>query len=127
MKGVIPYSKFTIKHIPIIQHEMGFRGVKFDKKWSIRKLAQALMEYCLIIQRTERQKTGESVKDNDLNEKPSYQYLDLLMISILIMMMMCHQIDESVRTNSLVVVVRHGMGQDSSRYSPHQLNSSCGA
>ena len=67
MKGEIPYLKLRIENIPIIQYEMRFRGVKFDKKWSIRKLAQAIMEHCLVIQRTERRKTGESVKDNDLN------------------------------------------------------------
>ena len=44
MRGEVIYSKLRIVHIALVWEELLFRGVQFEKEWSIKKLVQCLKE-----------------------------------------------------------------------------------
>jgi len=44
MRGEVIYSKLRIVHIALVREELLFRGVQFEKEWSIKKLVQCLKE-----------------------------------------------------------------------------------
>lgn len=42
MLGEVPYSSLRIMHIEYVREELLVRGINFDSKWSIKKLAMAI-------------------------------------------------------------------------------------
>ena len=71
MKGEVPYSSLRIVHVPFIRDELLMRGVAFEADWSIKKLANALKNNDMEIQKQDIiEKTGcTKPKESDLNVK----------------------------------------------------------
>ena len=71
MKGKIPYSSLRIVHVPFIRDELVMRGVTFEADWSIKKLANALKNNDIEIQKQDIiEKTGcTNPKESDFNVK----------------------------------------------------------
>ena len=71
MRGEVPYSSLRIIHIEFVREELSLRGISFESKWSIKKLANALKKYDLELQKQEIiEKSGNTMpKESELNSK----------------------------------------------------------
>ena len=71
MRGKVPYSSLQIIHIPYIRDELSLRGVDFDNDWSIKKLALALKNNDVQLQKQDIvEKAGNTnPKESELNLK----------------------------------------------------------
>ena len=71
MLGQVPYSSLRIMHIEYVREELLVRGINFDSKWSIKKLAMALKKYDVELQKQEIvEKTGNTMPtESELNTK----------------------------------------------------------
>ena len=71
MRGKVPYSSLKVIHIPFICEELTLRGVIFEIGWSIKKLAMALENNNIELQKLDiAEKTGNTnPKESELNLK----------------------------------------------------------
>ena len=71
MLGNVLYSKLRIAHIPLVREELSVRGIKYEQKWSIKKLVDLLKQAIIAEQKSSiLARTGNTnPSEDELNTK----------------------------------------------------------